>query len=172
MTMATIAPKDVREIIARYQLADGYDIVLDIEKSKGPWLHDSVRDKPFLDCFTCFASWPLGYNHPGLNDPAFEQELLRAAKCNPSNADLYSLEMAAFVESFATHASPEGFDHHFWIAGGSLAVENAIKAAFAATSVHTVVQFAYPDTRLMQGSTKWALSLLLGPAYSRGLRTP
>ena len=130
MTTATIAPQDVREIIARYQLADGYDIVLDIEKSKGPWLHDSVRDKPFLDCFTCFASWPLGYNHPGLNDPAFEQELLRVAKCNPSNSDVYTAEMASFVEAFGTHASPEGFDHHFWIAGGSLAVENAMKTAF------------------------------------------
>ena len=38
--------------------------------------------------------------------------------------------MASFVDAFATHVSPEGFDHHFWIAGGSLAVENCLKAAF------------------------------------------
>ena len=126
----TISPQHVREIIGKYQLADGYDIVLDIERSSGPWLHDSVRDKPYLDCFTCFASWPLGYNHPGLNDPAFEQELLRAAKCNPSNSDVYTAEMAAFVEAFATHVTPPEFRHHFWIAGGSLAVENAMKTAF------------------------------------------
>lgn len=131
MSIATsIDPKQVHDIIGRHQLADGYDMVLDIEKSRGPWLHDSARGEDFLDCFTCFASWPLGYNHPGLDDPDFETELLRAAKCNPSNADLYSREMAAFVEAFATHASPKGFDHHFWIAGGSLAVENAVKAAF------------------------------------------
>ncbi len=131
MSIATsIDPKQVHDIIGRHQLADGYDMVLDIEKSHGPWLHDSARGEDFLDCFTCFASWPLGYNHPGLDEPEFEAELLRAAKCNPSNADLYSREMAAFVEAFATHASPEGFDHHFWIAGGSLAVENAIKTAF------------------------------------------
>ncbi|MCP4836738.1 MAG: L-lysine 6-transaminase [Phycisphaera sp.] len=131
MSIATsIDPKQVHDIIGRHQLADGYDMVLDIDKSRGPWLHDSARGEDFLDCFTCFASWPLGYNHPGLNEPDFEAELLRAAKCNPSNADLYSREMAAFVEAFATHASPEGFDHHFWIAGGSLAVENAVKAAF------------------------------------------
>lgn len=132
MTVATssIDPKQVHEIIGRHQLADGYDMILDLEKSHGPWLHDAGRGEDFLDCFTCFASWPLGYNHPGLDEPGFEQELLRAAKCNPSNADLYSREMAAFVEAFATHASPAGFDHHFWIAGGSLAVENAMKAAF------------------------------------------
>ena len=126
----TIDPKQVHEIIGRHQLADGYDMVLDIEKSRGPWLHDAGRGEDFLDCFTCFASWPLGYNHPGLDDPDFERELLGAAKCNPSNADLYSREMASFVEAFATHASPAGFDHHFWIAGGSLAVENAVKTAF------------------------------------------
>jgi L-lysine 6-transaminase len=38
--------------------------------------------------------------------------------------------MAAFVEAFATHVTPPGFPHHFWIAGGALAVENALKAAF------------------------------------------
>ena len=130
MSTATIIPSQVRDILARYQLADGYDLVLDMDRSHGAWLHDSIRDEPFLDCFTCFASWPLGYNHPGLNEPAFEQELLRAAKCNPSNSDLYTAEMATFVETFAKHATPEGFDHHFWIAGGGLAVENAMKAAF------------------------------------------
>jgi L-lysine 6-transaminase len=127
---STIDPKQVHQIIGRHQLADGYDMVLDLEKSHGPWLHDAGRGEDFLDCFTCFASWPLGYNHPGLDEPEFERELLRAAKANPSNADLYSREMASFVEAFATKVTPEGFDHHFWIAGGSLAVENAIKTAF------------------------------------------
>ena len=130
MSTATIIPSQIRDILAQYQLADGYNLVLDMDRSHGAWLYDSIRDEPFLDCFTCFASWPLGYNHPGLNDPAFEQELLRVAKCNPSNSDLYTVEMTGFVESFATHASPAGFDHHFWISGGGLAVENAMKTAF------------------------------------------
>jgi L-lysine 6-transaminase len=130
MTTATITPSHVREVLSQYQLADGYDLVLDIDKSHGPWLRDSSRNEDFLDCFTCFASWPLGYNHPGLDEPEFEKEILRVAKCNPSNADVYTTEMASFVEAFGTHASPEGFDHHFWVAGGGLAVENAMKTAF------------------------------------------
>ena len=70
MSVATsIDPKQVHEIIGRHQLADGYDMVLDLDKSHGPWLHDAGRGEDFLDCFTCFASWPLGYNHPGLEDP-------------------------------------------------------------------------------------------------------
>ena len=130
MNTDTITPSDVRPLLSKYQLADGMDLVLDIERSEGPWLYDSVRDEPFLDCFTCFASWPLGYNHPGLDDLDFETTLLRVAKANPANSDLYTGEMAGFVEAFATHATPEGFNHHFWISGGSLAVENALKVAF------------------------------------------
>lgn len=130
MSPVTISPSQVRPILSKYQLADGMDLVLDIGRSEGPWLYDSVRDEPFLDCFTCFASWPLGYNHPDFDDLDFEDTLLRVAKCNPANSDLYTAEMASFVEAFCTHASPEGFDHHFWISGGSLAVENALKVAF------------------------------------------
>ena len=128
--MTTIEATDVHEILKKHQLTDGMDIVLDLEQSTGPWVHDSRSGDKFLDCFTCYASWPLGYNHPGLNEASFEKELLTVAKANPSNCDLYSSHMASFVDAFATHVSPEGFDHHFWIAGGSLAVENCMKAAF------------------------------------------
>ena len=128
--MTTIEPTHVHEILKKHQLTDGMDIVLDLDQSTGPWVHDSRSGDKFLDCFTCYASWPLGYNHPGLNEASFEKELLKVAKANPSNCDLYSSHMASFVDAFATHVSPEGFDHHFWIAGGSLAVENCLKAAF------------------------------------------
>ena len=116
--------------IGRWQLADGMPVVINLKESSGVWIVDEVSGKRYLDAFTCFASWPLGYNHEGFNDPAFEEELLRAAKSNVSNSDLYSEEMTKFVECFGSRVSPEGFDHHFWIAGGSLAVENALKTAF------------------------------------------
>jgi len=38
--------------------------------------------------------------------------------------------MAEFVQTFATRVTPPGFPHHFWVAGGALAVENALKVAF------------------------------------------
>jgi L-lysine 6-transaminase len=38
--------------------------------------------------------------------------------------------MAGFVEAFATEVTPEGFPHHFWVQGGALSVENALKTAF------------------------------------------
>ncbi len=123
-------PNRVLDELARHQLVDGYPLVVDLERSEGVWIHDAASGQRYLDGFTCFASMPLGYNHPGMMDPDYLQTLKLASLCNVSNADLYSVEMAQFVDAFAEHVTPEGFNHHFWIAGGGLAVENAMKAAF------------------------------------------
>ena len=123
-------PTMVLDQLAHHQLVDGFPMVIDLERSEGVWIQDAMSGDRYLDAFTCFASMPLGYNHPGMNDPDFLDTLRTASLCNISNADLYSVEMADFVDTFANHVTPEGFDHHFWIAGGGLAVENAMKAAF------------------------------------------
>src|SRR5262245_40085572 len=120
----------VHETLARFQMADGYPVVFDLERSHGSWLVDAKSGREYLDAFTCFASWPIGYNHPKMADPAFRAELLRAAVSNPSNSDLYTREQAAFVEAFGTRVTPPGYPHHFWISGGALAVENTLKIAF------------------------------------------
>lgn len=125
-----IDAQTVHGSLSRFQLVDGYPLVLDLEKSHGSWLHDAKSGDEYLDCFTCFASWPLGWNHPGLDDAAFRAEMAKVAPQNPANSDLYTIEMARFVEAFGSKVTPEGFDHHFWVAGGSLAVENAMKVAF------------------------------------------
>ncbi len=125
-----IDPKHVHETLDRHQLADGMELVLDLEKSRGIWLHDGRSGRDYLDAFTCFASMPLGYNHPGTFEPQFVEEMARAARANPSNSDLYTGEMAAFVDAFASRVTPAEFPHHFWVAGGGLAVENALKTAF------------------------------------------
>jgi L-lysine 6-transaminase len=125
-----IHPEKVHETLARFQMADGYPVVFDLERSHGSWLVDAKTGREYLDAFTCFASWPIGYNHRGMAESGFRAELLRAALCNPSNSDLYTREMAAFVETFGTQVTPGGFPHHFWISGGALAVENTLKLAF------------------------------------------
>ncbi len=125
-----IAATSVHEVLRRHQLVDGYDVVLDLERSHGAWLYDARTESEFLDCFTCFASWPVGYNHPMLQTPEFLAKVCTVATANPANSDLYTREMAGFVEAFATRATPSGFPYHFWVAGGALAVENALKTAF------------------------------------------
>ena len=120
----------VHETLRRYQLADGLPIVLDLDRSEGVWMHDARTGRRYLDAFSFFASWPMGYNHPKLADPAFRAELQRASGTNVTNSDVYTAEMAAFVDAFGSRVTPPGFPHHFWVAGGALAVENALKTAF------------------------------------------
>lgn len=123
-------PARVHEVLKRHMLADGLPIVFDLERSHGSWIVDAKTGAEYLDFFTCFASWPIGYNHPGLGDAGFLARLRTASVNNPSNADLYTTYLADFVEAFATKVTPPGFPHHFWVSGGALAVENALKVAF------------------------------------------
>jgi len=125
-----IDAKDVHGTLARHQLVDGIPLVMDLEKSNGPWLVDASTGDVYLDAFTCFASWPIGFNHPMMADAEFQRTLLRAASNNPANSDLYTRDMAEFVDAFATRVTPPSHPHHFWVAGGALAVENALKTAF------------------------------------------
>ncbi len=125
-----IQPANVHEVLGRHQLADGYPIVMDLEKSHGSWIHDAASGNEYLDFFTCFASWPIGYNHPRMQEPDFVSRITKAGLNNPANSDIYTGMMAGFVEAFATRVSPEGYPYHFWVQGGALAVENAMKVAF------------------------------------------
>jgi len=125
-----VPPVDVRETVRRHLLADGLEVVPDLDRSRGVDLVDARSGETFLDYFTCFSTLPLGWNHPRLADPAFREELGRVAVQKPSNSDFYTREMAAFVEAFGREMLPEGYRHLFFIDGGALAVENALKAAF------------------------------------------
>ncbi|MBZ0199103.1 MAG: L-lysine 6-transaminase [Ignavibacteriaceae bacterium] len=120
----------VHETIAKHMLADGFDIVLDTEKSQGTKIVDGKTGETYLDLFTFFASNALGMNHPKLNNPAVIEELGKAAVNKPSNSDIYTTEMAEFVDMFARVAKPDYMKYLFFIAGGALAVENGLKVAF------------------------------------------
>ena len=128
--MGKIDPKDVHQILSKYMLVDGFDLVLDLRKSRGCKIYDSRRDRWFLDFFSFFASSPLGCNHPALLEPEFMKKLAEVAVNKPTNSDVYTVEMAEFVETFAKIAMPDHFRHLFFIDGGAMAVENALKTAF------------------------------------------
>ena len=105
-----IDPKHVHETLRRHQLADGMDLVFDLDRSHGAWVVDARTGHEYLDAFTCFASWPVGYNHPRMQDEEFLTRLTRAALTKLSNADLYTRAMADFVQAFATRVTPPGSD--------------------------------------------------------------
>jgi len=101
-----------------------------MEKSKGVYIYDAKYKRTYLDFFTCFASVPLGYNHEKMvNDEEFKKNLMLAALTNPSNSDIYTTQYAQFVETFARVGIPDYLPHAFFISGGSLAIENALKVA-------------------------------------------
>ena len=126
----SVASQDVHKTLAKHILADGYDLVFDMERSRGVYMYDSKYQRNMLDFFTCFASVPLGYNHPKmLNDEEFKKNLLLAALSNPSNSDIYTQQYAEFLNTFERIAMPEYLPHAFFIAGGGLAIENALKTA-------------------------------------------
>jgi L-lysine 6-transaminase len=130
MYKLTIAPDEVNETLSKHILADGFDLTYDIEKSEGVYIYDSKHNRRLLDFFTCFASVPLGYNHPKMvGDEVFKKNLLQAALANPSNSDVYTQQYAEFVDTFSRVGIPSYLPHAFFIAGGGLAVENAIKVA-------------------------------------------
>lgn len=129
MKTPNIAPAAVHVTLGRHMLADGYDMVLDLDKSQGRRLHDSRTGRDYLDLFSFFATLPIGFNHPKMKDPDFLAMLTRAALVNPTNSDIYSTEFAAFVEVFGRVAMRSYLPHAFFVAGGALGVENALKAA-------------------------------------------
>jgi len=111
-------------------LVDGFHVVIDLEKSHGSTIVDALAGKEYLDCYGYFATLPVGHNHPKMEDEGFRKSLMTAALSNPANSDIYSRQFAAFVKTFREIAVPEEFRYLFFVAGGALAVENAMKAAF------------------------------------------
>ena len=125
-----LKPQLVLPTLRKHMLVDGFEIVVDLRKSKGSYIVDAKDGKRYLDFFTFVASSPLGMNHPKMTSPGFLKRLSYAAVNKPSNSDIYTLEQAEFLETFARVAIPHYLPHAFFIEGGALGIENTLKAAF------------------------------------------
>lgn len=142
--MTVLAPTDeqlqpdrVLDVLGRSIQLGGFDLVLDLERSTGSYLVDARTGRRYLDMFTFVSSSALGMNHPALAaDDDFVAELAHAAINKPSNSDVYSVPMARFVETFVRVLGDPALPHLFFIDGGALAVENALKIAFDWKSRH------------------------------------
>jgi L-lysine 6-transaminase len=129
--ISSLDPEEVLVSLSTHMLVDGYHVVMDLRRSHGTFIHDSLHDVEILDFFSHFATCPIGYAHPKTTTPEFLEELAWAAVTKPANSDIYTEQMALFVETFARLAIPETHSRHmFFVEGGALANENALKAAF------------------------------------------
>ena len=124
----SVPAEKVREVLGRNILADGFDMIQDLDKSHGSWIVDERNGKEYLDMFSMFASGAIGYNHPRLVE---NQNLLgRVALSKPTLSDIYNTDYAEFVRVFDEIAIPNYLKHAFFVEGGALGVENALKIAF------------------------------------------
>lgn len=130
MVCPNINPDVVFDTLEHRMLVDGFHLVMDLEKSHGSWIVDARDGRSYLDFYTFFATAPLGHNHPRLREAEFVEHLGRIAVHKPANSDIYTTAFAEWVEAFGTQVAPDYLPHLFWIDGGALAVENALKAAF------------------------------------------
>ena len=128
--IGSIPSNKVHETLKKYMLVDGFDITLDLRNSHGIKIVDERTGEEYIDFFTFFASNPLGLNHPKINNETVKAELADVAVNKPSNSDIYTTCMAEFVDTFGRIAKPDYMKHLFFISGGALAVENALKVAF------------------------------------------
>jgi len=125
-----VAAKDAIDVLKTRILVDGFHLVVDLEKCHGSYLYDGASGREYLDFYSNFASQPIGYNHPRMKDPEFQARLAIAATTKVANPDLYTQFYAEFVRTVEEVVGVPGFDHFFFIDGGALAVENALKTAF------------------------------------------
>jgi L-lysine 6-transaminase len=168
MTAAVTEAHWVHDVLSRNMLVDGFDLVLDLTRSSGSYLVDARDGRSYLDMFTFVSSSALGMNHPALAcDEEFRAELIEAALNKPSNADVSTVAMATFVETFARVLGDPALPHLFFVEGGALAVENALKVAFDWKSRHNEARGIDPElgTRVLHlrgafhGRSGYTLSL-------------
>ncbi|NUR01436.1 MAG: L-lysine 6-transaminase [Streptomyces sp.] len=171
MTVAaasTIHPGEVHERLGRHVLTDGFKLVLDPLASRGSWIVDARTSEKFLDLYSFFASAPLGLNAPGIvDDPEFMTLLAQVAANKPANPDMYTAHYAEFVETFARVLGDPELPRLFFVEGGALAVENALKTAFDWKSRRNEAAGRSPDLgtkvlhlrRAFHGRSGYTLSL-------------
>jgi L-lysine 6-transaminase len=163
-----VLPSEVHQILGRHVLTDGMKLVVDLKRSYGSRLVDARNGKRYLDLYTFFASAPLGINPPGIvDDPTFMAELAEMAANKPANPDMYTTAYAEFVETFFRVLGDPAMPHLFFIEGGALAVENALKVAFDWKSRHNEATGRDPRlgtkimhlTKAFHGRSGYTLSL-------------
>jgi L-lysine 6-transaminase len=126
-----IPATDVPSVLEEHVLLSDLDLVVDLGRSKGSTLVEARTGVPYLDFATFAGSLPLGMNHPGMTEDAeFTRALTTAALHKITNPDFHSREYATFVATFARVLGDPALPRLFFVDGGALAVENAVKTAF------------------------------------------
>jgi len=128
----SIGPQDVERIFVEHTNAAGMmPLVLGLQSSHGIDLMDEHSGRTYMDFFGFYASNAVGMNHPKMtNDEEFKERLMDSALNKVTNSDVRTVHMARFLDTFGRVAKPDYLPYAFFVSGGGLAVENALKTAF------------------------------------------
>ena len=124
----SIKANNVKKVLSKNILADGFEPIIDLKNSYASWLVDARDGTEYLDMFSMYASGSIGYNHPEIL--AQKDKLAEVSLFKPTLSDIYSTQYADFMEKFNEIAIPKYLKNAFFVEGGALAVENALKTAF------------------------------------------
>mgnify|MGYP001349273276 CR=1 FL=1 len=105
------------------------NICLNPAKSKNSYLHDDFTNSKILDFHGFFSTLPLGYNHKIFKNASFKKTVLTYAGLKPSAGRIMTKFLDEFITEFHSFVNSNIFFKYFFIHGGGLAVENAIKIA-------------------------------------------
>src|ERR1039457_6975116 len=128
-TPTVVTPQDVIAELEQHILVDGFKLVFDLARSHGSRFVDAATDRELIDLYSFYASQPIGFNHPYFSRPEVKADLLAAAQVKVANADVYTVQFATFIRDFARVVGMPPLNRLFFIEGGAMAVENALKAA-------------------------------------------
>lgn len=118
-------------------LIDSYKTTWSLERSNGSYIVDEETNTSYLDFHGGYGSNPIGWNHPKLKDRMIGENIKSVITNKPANADFYTHHLSEFVETFKRDVIPSDYNHVFFIDGGALAVENALKIAMDWKVQHT-----------------------------------
>jgi L-lysine 6-transaminase len=124
-----VSARNVSRELEQHILVDGFKLVFDLARSRGSRFVDAATGRELIDLYSFYASQPIGFNHPYFDRPEVKADLLTAAKVKVSNSDVYTVQYATFIHEFARVVGLPPLERYFFIEGGALAVENALKAA-------------------------------------------
>ncbi len=127
--MPRVEPANVHATLQRHVQVTGHPLVLDLVRSRGLTLRDQLTGNEYLDFAGFYASNALGFHHPGFGDEETRQRLLEASLVKVGNPEFYTSELATFVATLEATLAPSSHPHYFFVEGGALAVENAMKTA-------------------------------------------
>lgn len=139
------------EAAEQHILRDGINFVLDPIRSQGATVVNALDGRDYINFHGGYRSNALGENHPGFTAQDVEK-IARATINKQAHADIYTADQLQAVDTISSlYMRPAGFEKAFFIDGGALAVENALKIALRNHALSLKAQNALTDDRIGKG---------------------